>query len=146
MNKAIYYKYLFIIAGFWNIGTALIFGIFAPLLSSFLPFFGLSTFNNEIYFWMYGFLILAAISGFKYFLVGLDITKNHLVVSSGLIAKFGIFILTLVFFILGTITWPLFVMGIINLIFTGLFIEFYVNYKKLLASDIGGAYSYRKNI
>ncbi|MHA1555422.1 MAG: hypothetical protein ACTSPM_00670 [Candidatus Heimdallarchaeota archaeon] len=145
MNKAIYYKYLFIVAGFWNIGAALVFGIFAPLISGFLPFFGMSTLTNEIYFWMYGFLILAGLSGFRYFLVGLDITKNHLVVSSGLIAKFIIFTLTLVFFIMGTIAWPLLVMGIINLIFCGLFIEFYVNYKKLLASDIGGAYSYRKN-
>lgn len=145
MNKAIYYKYLFIITGFWNIGAALVFGIFAPLISGFLPFFGLSTVNAEIYLWMYSFLILVGISGFKYFLVGLDITKNHLVVSSGLIAKFTIFILLLVFFIIGTIAWPLFIMGLINLVFTGLFIEFYVNYKKLLASDIGEAYSYRKN-
>ena len=145
MNKAIYYKYLFIVAGFWNISTVLVFGIFAPLISGFLPFFGLFQHTREIYFWLYAFLILAGMSGIKYFLVGLDITKNHLVVSTGLMAKFGFFILTLGSFILGIIAWPLFLMGVINLIFCGLFIEFYVNYKKLLPSDIGNAYSYRKN-
>jgi len=146
MNKAVYYKYLFIVAGFWNIGAVLVFGILAPLVSGFLPFFGLSTINNETYFWMYGFLMLGGIVGFKYFLVSLDITKNHLVISSGMIAKIAMFILTLVFFLMGTIGWPLLVMGIIHLILAGLFIEFYVNYKRLLSVDIEGAYSYRKNM
>ncbi len=145
MNKAVYYKYLFLIAGLLNIIFVVIFALLTLTVSSFLPFFGLSTLYAEAGFWMYGFLLLSGIIGFNYFLVGLDFTKNHLVISSGMISKTTSFFLILAFFLYGTIDWPLLVLGAIQLIFVGLFIEFFVNYKKLIASDIGGAYSYRKN-
>ncbi|MHA1463245.1 MAG: hypothetical protein ACTSQ0_09280 [Candidatus Heimdallarchaeota archaeon] len=145
MNKAVYYKYLFLIAGLLNIIFVVIFALLTLTVSSFLPFFGLSTLYAEVGFWMYGFLLLSGIIGFNYFLVGLDFTKNHLVISSGMISKTTSFFLILAFFLYGTFDWPLLVLGAIQLIFVGLFIEFFVNYKKLLASDIGGAYNYRKN-
>ena len=144
MNKAVYYKYMFIIAGLWNILTALIFGILAPLVSGFLPFFGVDQ-DPIIYVWMYSFLLMVGISGFKYILVGMDITKNHLVISASMISKTSFFIILLVFFILGDISWTLFIVGAIDLIIVALFIEFYVNYKRLESSQIVEAYSYRNN-
>ena len=122
MNKAVYYKYMFIIAGLWNILTALIFAILAPLIPSFLPFFGVEQ-DPVIYLWMYCFLLMVGISGFKYILVGLDITKNHLVISASMISKTSFFIILLVFFILGNIVWPLFAVGAIDLIVVALFID-----------------------
>ncbi|HUU77413.1 MAG TPA: hypothetical protein VMX55_03655 [candidate division Zixibacteria bacterium] len=145
MNKAIYYKFLFIIAGVWNIGAAVVFSILSPTVESFLPFFGLEQ-DPIVYIWLYSFLLLVAISGFRYFLVGLDITKNHLVVSSGIISKFSLFILFLVFFIIGEISWPLLVVDAVDLVFASLFIEFFVNFKKLDNSSIVSAYSYKHNV
>ena len=80
MNKAVYYKFMFIITGIWNMGTALLFAILAPLVPGFLDFF-LYEHGTGTFIWMYSFLMLVAVFGFKYILVGLDITKNHLTIS-----------------------------------------------------------------
>ena len=144
MNKAVYYKFLFFFAGIWNIMASVVFAIFAPIFPQFLAFFGFTTVVNETLFWMYGFLIFTLVEGFGYFLVGLDFTKNHLVISTGMITKFGIAIIAIVFFIIGPVKWPVLVMGIVDIIFSALFIEFYVNYKRLLDSDIQGAYRYQE--
>ena len=127
MNKAIYYKFLFFFAGAWNIIACIIFGILAPILPSFFTFFGFSTITNEMLFWMYGFLIFGLVEGFGYGLVGLDITKNHLVISTGMFLKFFKATLSIVFFILGTVNWPILIMGVMDLVFMALFIEFYIS-------------------
>ena len=145
MNKAKYYKFMFIITGIWNIITAVIFGLLAPIVNGFLPFFGLVN-DPKIYLWMYSFLMLVAFTGFKYILVGLDFTKNHLVISTGIMIKISFALILLVFFILGQIQWTLFIVGIIDLIFAALFVEFYINYKKLESSEIASAYSYKQNM
>lgn len=144
MNKAIYYKYMFIIAGLWEILLVFVFGIFSPIVDSFLPFFGLVK-DPIIYFWLYSFLLLLAINGFEYILVGMDITKNHLVVSTSMISKSAFFIILVIFFILDKIQWPMFIFGVIELVIVALFIEFYVNYKNLETSQIVEAYSYKNN-
>ena len=141
MNKAKYYKIMFIIAGIWNIFIALLFGILTPLIDSFLPFFGMN--KPAIYFWIYGFFLLYGLFGFALVLVGLDITRNHLVVSSGMILKMLYFIYVLIFFILGDVNWVFLIIGGVELIFAGLFIEFYINYKKLDTFTIADAYSYK---
>ena len=78
-----------------------------------------------------------------YFLVGLDITKNHLVVSAGIISKITLFVIYLVFYILGWCGIAMLVVGSIDLVFAFLFIEFYVNYKKLDRTQIVLAYPIR---
>ncbi|MHA1628586.1 MAG: hypothetical protein ACTSXO_08740 [Candidatus Heimdallarchaeota archaeon] len=139
MNKAVYYKFMFIISGSLNILAALLFGIFALTLPDFFSYFGLQKPNG--YIWYLTCLLFAAIMGFQYFLVGLDISKNHLVVSSGIFSKFASFFVALLFFILGSCNWvPLLLTGV-NLVFGALFIEFFVNYKKLDTQEIMAAYS-----
>ena len=145
MNKAVYYKFMFFFVGTWSICAALVFGILSPLVPSFLPFFGLNQ-DSAIYFWLYCFLMLILVSGFRFILVGLDIRKNHLVVSSSIISQLALFIIILVFFILGHVNWILILVGAVNLIFAALFIEFFVNYKKLDDNSIASAYSYKTNM
>ncbi|MBN1328453.1 MAG: hypothetical protein JXA54_03160 [Candidatus Heimdallarchaeota archaeon] len=140
MNKAIYYKIMFILAGVWNLSAAIIFGILAPTVSGFLVFFGLSD-DPAIYLWMYSFILMVAIFGFMYFLVGLDITKNHLVISTGMISKMSYFIILLIFFILGDCGLYLLLIAIVDLVFVGLFIEFFINFKKLESAQIAIAYA-----
>ena len=145
MNKAVYYKFMFFFAGAWSIGAALVFGILSPLVPSFLPLFGLDQ-DPAIYFWLYCFLMLVLVSGFRHVLVGLDIRKNHLVVSSSIISQLSLFIIIMVFFILGRVGWPLILVGAVDLVIVALFIEFFVNYKKLDDTSIASAYSYKTNM
>jgi hypothetical protein len=137
---------MFITSGIYSIVAATLFGVLANF-NFFMDLFGLvapaTTDLNGAIIWMYCFLLLIGIFGFMFILVGIDITKNHLVVSAGMIAKVLFFIILLVFFIIGTCDWPVLIIGGLDLIWTALFIEFYVNYKKLDHEDIVGAYPYK---
>ena len=144
MNKAFYYKYMFIVAGIGYIFAAVIFGVLAPTVANFMPFFGLDI-NIHIWVWLYSYLLAIASLGFMYFLVGLDITRNHLVISAGMIFKFCQFIIWLILYILGYCNLPLLIVGIVDLVFVALFIEFFINYKKLDPTDIVLAYPIRKD-
>ena len=143
MNKAVYYKVLFIVAGVSNIVLAFVFCLLFYLLDD-LSFFGLfpegQIKSGQVYLWLGSFAILVCIFGFMYILVGMDIRRNHLVISGGLIWKFAYFILVLIAFIIDKAGWPILAVSIANLIFAGLFIEFFVNYKKLDNSQIVEAY------
>ncbi|MHA1211574.1 MAG: hypothetical protein ACTSSH_03845 [Candidatus Heimdallarchaeota archaeon] len=142
MNKAVYYKTLFILSGTWNIVAGIIFGLLYLFLPD-LSFFGFPYDTNAVV-WVCCYLMLVEVFGFMYVLVGLDIRKNHLVISSGMLTKFFYFCVMMIFFLIGHIAWPLFVLGIVDLIFVGLFIEFFVNYKKLDTSQIAAAYNLLK--
>ncbi|NHK32199.1 MAG: hypothetical protein FK730_12655 [Asgard group archaeon] len=152
MNKAKYYKYMFIVNGLGYILCAIIFAILAPTVEGFMKFWiigsdkpTLATDTFGALFWLYSYLILVGMYGFMYVLVGLDITKNHLIISSGMIMKAAYFIIWLVFYLLGVCKWEFLVVGGIDLIFMVLFIEFFVNYGKLDPVDIMGAYPYKKD-
>jgi len=80
-----------------------------------------------------------------YFLVGLDITKNHLVISAGMIFKIAQFLIWLILYILDFTNLPLLIVACVDLVFAALFIEFFVNYKKLDPTDIVLAYPIRKD-
>ncbi|MHA1441696.1 MAG: hypothetical protein ACTSPK_07545, partial [Candidatus Heimdallarchaeota archaeon] len=96
--------------------------------------------SGQVYLWLGSFAILVCIFGFMYILVGMDIRRNHLVISGGLIWKFAYFILVLIAFIIDKAGWPILTVSIANLVFAALFIEFFVNYKKLDNSQIVEAY------
>ncbi|MGC9778529.1 MAG: hypothetical protein HZR80_04745 [Candidatus Heimdallarchaeota archaeon] len=137
MNKAIYYKYMFMVAG---IGYIL--AVLAPTVDTFLQIFVIYK-KPEIYIWLYSFLFLIINLGFMYFLVGLDITKNHLVVSAGILLKISLFMIYLIFFIMNLCGIPMLVVGAVDLVFAALFIEFFINFKKLDPTQIVLAYPIR---
>ena len=143
LNKAVYYKVLFIVAGVSNIVLAFVFSLLYYLLDD-LTFFGLikesGVKSGQVYLWLGSFAILVCIFGFMYILVGMDIRRNHLVISGGLIWKVAYFILVLIAFIIDKAGWPILTVSIVNLVFAALFIEFFVNYKKLDNSQIVEAY------
>ncbi|MBY8993449.1 MAG: hypothetical protein KGD59_02790 [Candidatus Heimdallarchaeota archaeon] len=146
MNKALYYKYMFMVAGIGYIVAAIIFAIMAPVVpdSKYLLFFlGLSA-SPSIWIWLYSYLLAIMSLGFMYFLVSLDITKNHLVISAGMIFKISQFIVWLIIYVMGLSNLPLLIVAIVDLVFAVLFIEFFVNFKKLDPTDIVLAYPIRK--
>ncbi|MFW9923875.1 MAG: hypothetical protein ACFFDW_11380 [Candidatus Thorarchaeota archaeon] len=131
MDKMKFYKIIFFIEAGWNmLLSALIIILALTLKDPFFNLLGMDTPNNFVWFCLFWILVL--IYGFCYMLVGLDLTKNHLVVSAGIIAKLAYFIAILIFFILGSCNWILFLTSIFSLVFAGFAIEFYVNYKKLV--------------
>ncbi len=144
MSKALYYKYMFMVAGIGYILAAVIFGVLAPTVSAFLPFFLGKTTVSQIWVWLYSYLLVILSLGFMHFLVGLDITKNHLVISTGMLFKISQFIVWLVIYLKNLSNLPLLIVGIVDLVFAALFIEFFVNYKKLDPTDIVLAYPVRK--
>ena len=143
MNKALYYKYMFMVVGIGYILAAVVFGVIAPLVDNFMHFFGLAQ-NVEIWLWLYSYLLAIMSLGFMYFLVSLDITKNHLVISAGMIFKISQFLLWLIVFLMGYCNYTMLIVGAVDLIFAALFIEFFINFRKLDPTDIVLAYPIRK--
>jgi hypothetical protein len=131
------------VAGIGYIIAAVVFAIIAPTIDNFMHFFGLAQ-DPQIWIWLYSYLLVIMSLGFMYFLVGLDITKNHLVISGGMIFKVIQFIVWLTVYLLGYCEYTLLIVGAVDLVFAVLYIEFFVNFKKLDPTDIILAYPIRK--
>lgn len=130
MKNVNYYKKLFLTAGIWNLAAGLLcwlesiimpdlfFKMFAmPLPSSLFPFHAM--------FWF----ILAF--GIGYIIVSRDITKNHGILTIGILGKILFFIDCIITLILKEANFMLVATGVIDLIFAVLFIEFLLKSRKM---------------
>jgi hypothetical protein len=90
-------KVLFTIAALWNIGAAIIFGLFNQFL---LPLFGMpEKIGSPV--WFYQFLGLCLAFGIGYFLASRDLKKYAPIVLLGIIGKTLVFVIGLYWFIRG---------------------------------------------
>ena len=130
MDKRKYYKIMFLSGALWNIAIGVIFtflALFAFPLAAML-------FQLEIppsFVFIYAFLALVFAIGIGLFTVGINIEKNHGVVQMCAVEKYLVFIVFLMFFIMGDYNVGLFLPVVVDLIYGILFTEFLVNYKKL---------------
>ena len=130
MDKRKYYKIMFLSGALWNIAIGVIFtflALFAFPLAAML-------FQLEIppsFVFIYAFLALVFAIGIGLFTVGINIEKNHGVVQMCAVEKYLVFIVFLVFFIMGDYNVGLFLPVVVDLIYGILFTEFLVNYRKL---------------
>jgi hypothetical protein len=129
MDKKVYYKYLFIIGATWNILASLSFILTSIFMRSAFPAYGIAVPISMI--WLQSFLFLVANLGIGYFIVSLDISKNHGIVIIGIIAKLGYFLISLIYFIISDIGLLTLLLASVDIIFSILFIEFLINYKKV---------------
>ena len=129
MDKKAYYRYLFIIGAAWNILASLSFILTSIFMRSAFPAYGIAVPISMI--WLQSFLFLVANLGVGYFIVSLDISKNHGIVIIGIIAKLGYFLISLNYFIIGDIGLLTLLFAGVDIIFSILFIEFLINYKKV---------------
>lgn len=129
MGKKIYYKYLFIIGATWNILASLSFILTSIFMRSAFPAYGIAVPISMI--WLQSFLFLVANLGIGYFIVCMDISKNHGIVVIGIIAKLGYFLISLIYFIIGDIGFLTLSFASVDILFSILFIEFLLNHKKL---------------
>ncbi len=130
MDKRKYYKIVFLSGALWNIAVFVIFTILTFFASSLAT----TLFELEIppsFVFIYGFLILVIVIGIGLYTVSKDIDKNHGVVQMCVFEKYLVFIVFLIFFLLGDYNFGLFWPVIIDLIYGILFTEFLFNYKKL---------------
>jgi hypothetical protein len=130
MDKRKYYKLVFFTGALWNIAVGVIF----TLLSLFAFPLAAGLFELEIppsLVFIFGFLALVFAIGIGLYTVSVDINKNHGVVLMCVVEKYLVFIVFLVFFILGDYNFGLFWPVIVDLIYGILFMEFLLNYKKL---------------
>ncbi|WP_371803125.1 hypothetical protein [Candidatus Lokiarchaeum ossiferum] len=129
MEKKKYYQRMFFIGACWNCGVSLPLFVISLFTTALFPIFGLEDPNNMIF--LHASLLFIATFGIGYYIVGCDITKNHGLVLIGIIGKSCYFLVTLIYLILGDINWLMFLTGLIDLIFIGLFAEFLLNHQKL---------------
>ena len=132
-----YYKYMFLIAAIWNIALGLIMFLFYPIA---FPLMGIIIPNTPLFVQVASLLII--VFGISYFIVSLNPEDNKGIVQVGAIGKvlvffllywyaantnpFTIFFNPMFFFL--TMNYSLLLIGLVDLIFGLLFIEFIVRY------------------
>ena len=129
MDKRKYYKIVFLSGSLWNITIAVIFTLltlFALPLAATL--FKLAIPPSLVF--ICGFLALVFAIGIGLYTVSVDIDKNHGVVQMCAVEKYLVFIVFLIFFIMGDYNIGLFLPVVVDLIYGILFTEFLLNYKK----------------
>ena len=118
---------MFIIGALWNLILGLMFFLFPALGDTVYDITGTEVPPSLVFY--HAFFGIVFIFGIGYYLVARDLDKNHAIVLLGAIAKTFVFLLFLIYFIIGdsNIVPVIFVIG--DLIFACLFAEFLINYK-----------------
>ena len=129
MDKKSYYKFLFFIGAAWNILASISFILTSIYNLSAFPAYGIAVPISMI--WLQSFLFLVANLGIGYLIVSMDISKNHGIVIIGVIAKLGYFIICVIYLLIGDIGVLTLLFASVDVVFSILFIEFLINYKKL---------------
>ena len=130
LDKKKYYKNMFLCAGLWNFVVGLIFLLASIIM---LPTL-VASYDLEVppsSFFIHGFLVLVIVLGIGFFIVSKDISKNHGIVQMSVVEKFLIFIVFLIYFLMGDFNFLMFIPAIVDLILGILFLEFVINIKKL---------------
>ena len=126
MEKATYYKWLFIIGAIFNWVMALSFFVGSVAIPEIFSLFGTS--SPPTLFFLHALLGLIAVYGVGYFIVGLDIQKNRGCVWLGVLSKLSFFAFCVVYFLIGDLSILIVIFGSFDFVFACLFLEFIVNY------------------
>ncbi|MHA1299220.1 MAG: hypothetical protein ACTSO9_07295 [Candidatus Helarchaeota archaeon] len=127
MDKDKYYKNLFIFGAFWNIFVAVSCILASIILFDISILFGMATPPSLM--WLHMYFIYVLIFGIGFYIVSKDITKNQGVIIIGVLEKLSVFIIALIYCIIGHIN----VLGVllvsVDLVFAFLFLEFLINFE-----------------
>jgi len=128
LDKEKYYKYLFIVAGLYNIINSLIFLLASLFMIEVFPMFGVAVPPSFV--WLHLTLLLIIMFGIGYFIVARDLSDNHGVVVIGGLSKVIFAAVTFIYMILGEVGFMVFALGAVDIVFVCLFVEFLLKYKK----------------
>jgi len=125
MDRKDYYKWLFLIGALWNWGAAALFFFFSAQV---LVLLNMQPMNYPGVLQLAMTLVFAL--GVGYYLVSKDISTNHDIVKVGIIGKTLAASVLIYYYLTGNFH-PLFALcGVVDLLFSILFIEFLMNMKK----------------
>ena len=130
MERKKYYKYMFLSGAIWNLAIGIIFFLGTIFMLSYLA----SNYDLKIppsLVFVHGFLMLVFIVGIGLFVVSTDVTKYRNIVIMFIFEKFLAFIIFIAYFIKGDYNFLLVIPVIIDLIYGCLFLEYFINVKKL---------------
>ena len=127
MDKNSYYKYLFLIAALWNWVIAIMF-MLIPILSP----SSAADFGTEIpptWYFAEGFFWFVFLFGLLFYVTAKNLEKYHDLATIFVAEKVGIFIISLVFFLIGDINIDTLLITVGDLIFGILFLEFLIKFE-----------------
>jgi len=130
LERKSYYKYMFLSGAIWNLAVGIIFFLGTMFM---LPLIA-SSYDLEIppsMVFVHGFLMFVFVIGIGLYVVSTDVVKYRNFAIMFIFEKFLVFIIFLAYFIKGDFNFLLVVPVIIDLIYGFLFLEFYVNFKKI---------------
>ncbi len=130
MERKKYYKYMFLSGAIWNLAVGIIFFLGTIFMLSYLA----SNYDLKIppsLVFVHGFLMLVFIVGIGLFVVSTEVTKYRNIVIMFILEKFLAFIIFIAYFIKGDYNFLLVIPVIIDLIYGCLFLEYFINVKKL---------------
>lgn len=122
-----YYIKLFLFGAIWNFVICLSLLLAIALQLEVWDLFGLDKPNSMV--WLQGFLIFVGCFGIGYFAVSKNLKDNHAAILLGIVAKMAVFFLMLYYLIIKEVGVMVFLLGVGDLIWALLFIEFLLHYK-----------------
>ena len=128
MEKDSYYKNLFIFGAVWNIFVGVACILASLILFDISKLFGMATPPSLM--WLHLYFIYVSIFGIGFYIVSNDITKNHGVVILGILEKLAIFIVALIYCIIGHINIVAVLLVSVDLVLACLFLEFLINFER----------------
>ena len=127
MDKNAYYKKMFLIAALWNWILAIIMILLSIAAPSSAKDFGMEIPLTWFFFQSFWFFVF--LFGILFFATSQNLEKYHGLASIFVLEKVGIFIITLVYYLMGDVNEAAFSMVIVDLIFGILFLEFWLKFK-----------------
>jgi len=127
MEKNTYYKYLFLIAALWNIIISILLVLILMISPNSAKLFGVAVPPSFI--WAYSFFFFVFLFGLLFYLTSRNLEIYQKLANIYVVEKVGIFLIFLIYLILGDINFLGFSLSIGDLIFGILFLEFSINYK-----------------
>ncbi len=129
MVRSSYFKTMFLVAGLWNVVAGFVNWLLVLAVPNAFALYGMkrpdSLFSFHAMFW----LIIAY--GVGYLMVSRDISKNRgIVITGGVIGKIAFFGACVATLALGEANAVLLIPGAIDLVFSGLFIDFLIATRK----------------
>ena len=127
LDKNQYYKYMFLIAAAWNWIIAIVMFLLSVLAPSSAEDFG--TEIPPTWFFFESMFFFVFLFGLLFYVTAKNLEKYHALATIFVIEKVGIFIVSLVFFLIGDINIASFLIAVGDLIFGILFLEFLANFE-----------------
>ena len=127
MDKNSYYKNMFLVAALWNWILAVVFILLSILSPSSAEDFGIDI--PPTWFFAHAFYFFVFLFGLLFYVTGRSLEKYHGLAPIFVLEKVCAFIIVLLYFLIGEVNVAVLVIGIGDLIFGILFLEYWLKFE-----------------